>query len=122
MKTALVTITLFMTLTTLAACVLDDADDLSPESDTAISARVTNDESVGRNGQEAEIFDAKSLQSAGSCGFHDPPRCDTPRNCVAWCISCLYDICRLEGKSCEQCRGEMEACKVQCDEDPGFGQ
>ncbi|HKE18622.1 MAG TPA: hypothetical protein VKB80_27280 [Kofleriaceae bacterium] len=122
MKTALVTIALFMTLTTFGACLVNDPDDLSSESDTAISARVTTDESVARNGQEADIFEAKPVQSSGSCGYDDPPRCDTPRNCVAWCISCLYDICRISGKSCEQCRGEMEACKVQCDEPPGFGQ
>lgn len=55
--------------------------------------------------------------SPQSCTGVDPPRCG-PRNCVAMCVTCLFDICRLSGGSCSQCRDEMELCKEMCNETP----
>lgn len=50
---------------------------------------------------------------AMSCTSISPPRCG-PRNCVAMCVTCLFDICRLYGGSCSECRAEMEYCKQDC--------
>lgn len=44
-----------------------------------------------------------------------PPRCG-PRNCVAACVTCLYDICRSSGGSVEQCNAQKELCKQSCAE------
>jgi hypothetical protein len=62
---------------------------------------------------EAEIVGESSL--AAACGYKSPPRCG-PRNCVAMCVTCLYDICRASGGSCTDCKREMEACKDECGE------
>jgi hypothetical protein len=51
----------------------------------------------------------------GSCTYYNPPRCG-PRNCVAMCVTCLYDQCRIEGGSCQECKAEMEECKDRCPE------
>ena len=47
--------------------------------------------------------------------YRDPPRCG-PRNCVAMCVTCEYDICRIFGGTREECRAEMEQCKDDCSE------
>jgi len=44
-----------------------------------------------------------------------PPRCE-PRNCVAMCVTCYYDICIHDGDSVATCRAEMELCKDDCGE------
>ncbi|HMJ57362.1 MAG TPA: hypothetical protein VK540_35070 [Polyangiaceae bacterium] len=50
-----------------------------------------------------------------ACGYKSPPRCG-PRNCVAMCVTCLYDICRATGGSCTDCKRDMELCKDDCGE------
>ena len=52
---------------------------------------------------------------SGSRTYYNPPRCG-PRNCVAMCVTCLYDRCRIEGGSHQECRAEMEECKDRCPE------
>jgi hypothetical protein len=47
--------------------------------------------------------------------FKNPPRCG-PRNCVAMCVTCEYDICRIHGGSISACKAEMEVCKADCNE------
>ncbi len=51
----------------------------------------------------------------GSCAYYNPPRCG-PRNCVAECVTCSYDICRINGGSCSTCKAAMEDCKDSCAE------
>ena len=41
------------------------------------------------------------------------PRCG-PRNCVAMCVTCFYDICRASGGTVKQCKSQMEYCKDGC--------
>jgi hypothetical protein len=45
--------------------------------------------------------------------YYDPPRC-SPRNCVAMCATCYYDICRIGGASQADCAFERELCKDEC--------
>ncbi|MEE9354577.1 MAG: hypothetical protein V3U75_03215 [Methylococcaceae bacterium] len=44
-----------------------------------------------------------------------PPRCG-PRNCVARCVTCEYDLCRASGGSAKQCNEQKELCKQVCEE------
>jgi len=53
--------------------------------------------------------------SLTSCGYKSPPRCGA-RNCVAMCVTCLYDACRAAGGSCTDCKRDMELCKDDCGE------
>ena len=55
------------------------------------------------------------LGGRGSCGYSNPARCG-PRNCVAACVTCGYDNCRINGGSCEECKAWMEECKDRCPE------
>jgi len=45
--------------------------------------------------------------------YVSPPRCG-PRNCVAMCVTCFYDICRASGGTVEQCNLQKEYCKDSC--------
>ena len=51
------------------------------------------------------------------------PRCG-PRNCIAMCVTCFYDLCLKNGGSIKECSKEMESCKEDCfrglDESPRF--
>jgi hypothetical protein len=59
---------------------------------------------------------AIGVQSEALCGAPvRPARCG-PRNCVAMCVTCLYDLCRAHGGSCTDCRHDMELCKDDCNE------
>jgi hypothetical protein len=55
------------------------------------------------------------LSLAAACGYKSPPRCGA-RNCVAMCVTCLYDLCRATGGSCADCKQDMELCKDECGE------
>ena len=68
----------------------------------------------GENGDESALEPMGKVQQSLS-DFHDPPRCG-PRNCVAMCVTCEYDICRISGGTRQDCRAEMEICKDECGE------
>jgi hypothetical protein len=54
-----------------------------------------------------------SSMAASNRDYSSPPRCG-PRNCVAMCVTCLYDICRASGGSISICKQSMELCKDDC--------
>lgn len=60
---------------------------------------------------EEETGDATQAIRIGD--YYNPPRCG-PRNCVAMCVTCEYDICRIFGGSIADCQAEMEVCKEVC--------
>jgi len=76
-----------------------------PDAPSTPDSEDPSSESVGQG-------DPSSLTA---CGFKSPPRCG-PRNCVAMCVTCLYDVCRASGGSCADCKREMELCKDDCGE------
>jgi hypothetical protein len=71
--------------------------------------------------EELELLDKPGVERVarfggpGLCGYYQPARCG-PRNCVAACVTCLYDYCRIRGGSCEDCKAWMEECKGRCPE------
>jgi hypothetical protein len=74
---------------TLGACATEESP---AESDTT------------RVGQEVRIGD-----------YYNPPRCG-PRNCVAMCVTCEYDLCRISGSSASECDAESEFCIDACNQ------
>ena len=80
-------------------------DEMAPQIQEETSAVVTGDESVT---EPAEPGCAPPIV---------PARCG-PRNCVARCVTCLYDFCRQSGGSCLQCKARMEVCKRRCTMQP----
>ena len=58
-------------------------------------------------------LEEEAVIGTGACSYTSPPRCG-PRNCVARCVSCFYDICRASGESCSACKAQMEQCKASC--------
>ena len=55
--------------------------------------------------------DTLSTREQSIQDYADPPRC-SPRNCVAMCATCFYDICRIDGGT--GCRAEARACADDC--------
>ena len=54
--------------------------------------------------------DVAALQKSD---YFATPRCG-PRPCIAMCVTCLYDRCRISGGTVEECKEDMESCKESC--------
>jgi hypothetical protein len=94
---------MFLPLITLCAAGCYRGVEASPTTDSA--------EPSAEKGVSSET--GQSLQAAS--GYKTPPRCG-PRNCVAMCVTCFYDLCRAAGGTCSDCKQEMELCKDECGE------
>jgi len=90
---------LVLLITLLALGCSSDPEASSP-SDSA-------DPSPDPSGQETG-----DASTQGACSYRTP-RCG-PRNCIAMCVTCFYDHCRAAGRSCSDCKWEMERCKYWC--------
>ncbi|NUP06908.1 MAG: hypothetical protein HOW73_12720 [Polyangiaceae bacterium] len=86
----------------IGAChgVADESE--STELDETQGEETVGDEAVDQAEEAVKIGD-----------YYWPPRCG-PRNCVAMCVTCEYDICRHFGGSIAQCKSELELCKSEC--------
>ncbi|MBL8744168.1 MAG: hypothetical protein JNK04_23835 [Myxococcales bacterium] len=74
---------------------------------------------VGVESEETEA-DEDAVEETGEAeqaikigDYYNPPRCG-PRNCEAMCVTCYYDICRIQGGSVSECNAEKELCKDEC--------
>jgi hypothetical protein len=75
---------------------------------------VESQESDDSDVDEAVLEETGEAEQAVRIGdYYNPPRCG-PRNCVAMCVTCEYDICRIYGGSINACKAEMELCKDDC--------
>lgn len=63
----------------------------------------------------AENDVASAGQELGGVGYSNPPRCG-PRNCVATCVTCYYDICRIYGGTAAECNVEKQGCIDECNQ------
>ncbi len=78
---------------------------------------VESQESEESELDEAVLEETGEAEQAVKIGdYYNPPRCG-PRNCVAMCVTCEYDLCRIYGGSIAECNAEKETCKDICYED-----